>query len=248
MKTAKTLLVALDDSAEPTSVLPVARGLADLVGATVDVLHSAKGLPLAATIVKRAVDESACLIAMGSRVGPESGALASVVEDVLRSAACPVVLVGSTRPGEPWSLHHLLLPHDGTPTSANAVAPAVDLAVRAGAELLVLHVASTAAARFDEPGTLKTPRYVDQPHHEWSAWEDEFLARVRGLSQPAARAKIRLALATGDIATAVVDCARHNDVDLIALAWRGALDDDRAKTIRRVIRETDAPVVVYRAA
>lgn len=248
MTTVKTLLVALDDAAEPTSVLPVARGLAGLVGATLDVLHSANGPPAASTIVKRAVDDSASLIAMGSRVGPESGALASVVEDVLRSATCPVVLVASTGPREPWSLHHLLLPHDGTPTSANAVAPAVALAARAGAELLVLHVAAAAAARPEEPGTFKAPRYVDQPHHEWSAWEDEFLARVRGLSEPAAHAKMRLALATGDIATAVVDFARDNEVDLIALAWRGALDDDRAKTIRRVIRDADAPVVVYRVA
>ena len=50
---------------------------------------------------------------------------------------------------------------------------------------------------------------------------------------------IRLALAQGEAGSAIVDFARQNDSDLIVLGWRGALEPDRARTMRRVIRESD---------
>src|SRR5262249_23654588 len=110
MTRAKTLLVALDDSAEPPAILPLARGPADLVGATLRVLQSQDGAPSSAAIVKRAVDESACFIAMGSRIAAiDADPVGSAVQDVLRSSPCPVVLVSSRRQGEPWALHRLLL-------------------------------------------------------------------------------------------------------------------------------------------
>jgi hypothetical protein len=53
-----------------------------------------------------------------SAAAPPDGpldALGSIVEDVLRTAPCPVVLVPSIRGrGHPWALRQLVLPHDGT--------------------------------------------------------------------------------------------------------------------------------------
>ncbi len=249
MTTNKIVLVPDDGTSEPAALLPIAKGLATLLGGSIDVLNVGDVREqtdlVVAAILKQAVPAS--LIVMPSRMGASGAcALGPVAEGVLRSASCPVVLVGPNRRRASWVLRQLLLPHDGTPTSANAIPPAVDLAARAGAELLVLHVAATAGESPGEPGTFTTPRYVDQPCHEWSAWEEEFLARVRGLAGSSALAKMRLALATGDVGTAVVDCARRNDVDLIALAWRGGLDVDSAQTMRRIIQDTDAPVVVFR--
>ena len=37
---------------------------------------------------------------------------------VLQNAPCPVVLVPPERGATPWHLHHILVPHDGTPAPA----------------------------------------------------------------------------------------------------------------------------------
>jgi nucleotide-binding universal stress UspA family protein len=169
-----------------------------------------------------------------------------VARDVLRRAPCPVVLVPPRCGREAWALRRLLFPHDGTPTTAAAVAPAADLAARAGAELLVLHVATAGAARPCEAGTLVTPRYVDQPQHEWPAWGHEFVERLRGIGRLARGARIRLALAQGEPGPSIVDYATRDECDLIALAWRGGLEPGRARELCRVIRDAGCPAIVFR--
>ena len=58
--------------------------------------------------------------------------------NVLGKAPCPLVLVPPDRGSAPWHLHHVLLPHDGTPSTSAALAPAEEIAEHAGAELLSL--------------------------------------------------------------------------------------------------------------
>ena len=92
---------------------------------------------------------------------------------VLHDSPCPVVLVPPERGATSWHLEHVLVPHDGTPSTSAALQPAAELAERGHAELLVVHVTDSRAAPA-EPGSLTTPRYVDQPQHEWPAWTTEF--------------------------------------------------------------------------
>ena len=134
----------------------------------------------AAAIVKEAGERHAAMIVMCPQIRTDlrSRALGSVAAAVLRAAPCPVVLVPPARGRKRWALHRLLVPHDGTPTSAATIGPATDLALKAAAELVVLHVATPGAETPAEPGTLVSPRYVDQPQHEWPAWAQEFLARL----------------------------------------------------------------------
>ena len=265
------LLVPLDDSPNGMAVLPVARGLAILNGASVTVIHvgdeafepndptdrmklsaeDVRGLvidhcagPPADAIVREAALRHAALIVM--RSSAETDPLEGVAGDVLERAPCPVVFVPPIRGRLPWELRQLVLPHDGTPTSAAAIAPIADLASRAGAELVVLHIATPDAERPGEPGSFVAPRYLDQPQHEWPAWEQEFLDRVRGLAHPYEIDKIRLVLAQGEAGGAIVEFARHNSSDLIALAWRGSSEPERARTVRRVIRDASCPVIVFR--
>ena len=73
-----------------------------------------------------------------------------------------------------------------------------------------------------------------------------FLERVRGLGYPANIEKIHLVLAHGEASDAILEFARSNASDLIALAWRGRLEPERAQTIRRVIRDASCPVIVFR--
>jgi len=275
MTSAQTVLVPLDGSVRATAALPVARGLAELFHATLAVLHVSeetlesaalvdrmklssqdlRGLVVdqrtgaaAARIVQEATERRAALIVMcpRTRMDARPRTFGSVAEAVVRAARCPVVLVPPTRGRRDWALRQLLLPHDGTPTSAATIGPATDLASRAAAELVVLHVATAGAERPTEPGTLVSPRYIDQPHHEWPAWTDEFLDRLRAVGRATDGVDIRLALAQGETGSAIVDFARRNDSDLIVLGWRGVLEHGHAQTMQHVIRESICPVIVFR--
>jgi nucleotide-binding universal stress UspA family protein len=275
MTTARTMLVPLDGSVHATAAIPVARGLAELCHATLAVLHitddvlassalvdrvklssdDVRGMVVeqrpgeaAAVIVQEAAKRHAALIVMctQTRMEDRARALGSVAEAVLRAALCPVVLVPPARGRKHWRLHRLLLPHDGTPTSAAAIGPATHLASMAAAELVVLHVATPGTERPTEPGTLVSPRYVDQSQHEWPAWAQEFLGRLRAVGRATNGIDIRLALAQGEAGSAIVNFARQNDSDLIVLGWRGSLEPERAQTIRQVIRDASCPVIVFR--
>lgn len=273
MTSPKTVLVPLDGSVRATAAIPVARGFAELLQATVAVLHvsddalapaalvermrlsseEVQGLVVeqrpgaaAAAIAQEASERQAAMIVMCPQIRTDlpSRALGSVAAAVLRAAPCPVVLVPPARGRKRWSLHRLLVPHDGTPTSAATMGPATDFASMAAAELVVLHVATPGAERPTEPGTLVSPRYVDQPQHEWPAWAEEFVDRLRAVGGAREGVKIRLMVAQGDAGSAIVDFARQSD--LVVLGWRGVLEADRARTMRRVIRDTMSPVIVFR--
>jgi nucleotide-binding universal stress UspA family protein len=273
MTSSETILVPLDGSVHATSAIPVAQGFAELLNGTVALLHVTddalsppallerlklscedvhglvvEGRPgaAAAVIAQQAAERHAAWIVMCPQIRTDlpSRALGSVAAAVLCAAPCPVVLVPPARGHKRWFLRRLLVPHDGTPTSAAAMGPATDLASKAGAELIVLHVATPGAERPIEPGTLVSPRYVDQPQHEWPSWAEEFVDRLRAVGRARDGINIRLAVAHGDAGSAIVDFASQSD--LVVVAWRGALEPNRALTMRRLIRDTICPVVVIR--
>jgi nucleotide-binding universal stress UspA family protein len=273
MTSPKTVLVPLDGSAHATAALPVARGFAELLHATMAVLHVSddalaptalvermklsgedmhgcvveqRSGAAAAAIVEEAGERHAAMIVMCPQIRTDlpARALGSVAAAVLCTAPCPVVLVPPARGHQGWALHRLLVPHDGTPTSAATMGPATDFAAMAAAEVIVLHVATPGLAPPAEPGTLVSPRYVDQPQHEWPAWAQEFLDRLRAVGGGRNGVEIRLAVAQGDAGLAILDFARQSD--LVVLGWHGVLEPDRARTLRRVIRDTVCPVIVFR--
>jgi nucleotide-binding universal stress UspA family protein len=273
MTSAKTVLVPLDGSVHATAAIPVARGFGELLHATVALLHvsndaltpaalvermrlSSEDVPgllvehrlgaAAAAIIQEAVERHATMIVMCPQIRTDmrSRALGSVAAAVLSAAPCPVVLVPPVRGRKQWALHRLLVPHDGTPTSAATIGPATELASRAAAELIVLHVAASGDERPTEPGTLISPRYVDQLQHEWPAWAQEFIERLCAVGGAKGGIEIRLAVAQGEAGAAIVDFAQQSD--LIVLGWRGALEPGRARTMQRVIRDTACPMIVLR--
>lgn len=273
MTSAKTVLVPLDGSVHATAAIPVARGFGELLHAPIALLHvsddaltppalvermkiSGEELPglilehrpgaAAAAIIKEAEERHAAMIVMCPQIRTDLRwrALGSVAAAVLRTAPCPVVLVPPARGRKRWALHRLLVPHDGTPTSAATIGPAADLALKAGAELVVLHVATPGTDVPTEPGTLASPRYVDQPQHEWPAWAQEFLARLCAVGGATGGTEMRLAVAQGEAGAAIVGFARQSD--LIVLGWRGALEPGRARTMQRVICDTTCPTMVLR--
>lgn len=268
------ILVPLDGSMHALDALPIARTLAGITHATIHVLHiGERKLPPTELMEKLGLSESAlhgsvldqrsgdpgeqisrasrewkdATIVMCTHAGSPSiaGALGRAAARVLLDAACPVVLVRPERGMRPWELHDVLVAHDGTPSTSACICPAAELTRRAGARLSVLHVAAAAAKPAEEPGTLATPRYVDQRQHEWPAWANEFTERFAH-SCPVDPATLRLALATGEPGAAVVHYAAEHSIDLIVLAWRGSLEHERAAVVKAALKDAPCPIMVLR--
>jgi nucleotide-binding universal stress UspA family protein len=90
------------------------------------------------------------------------------------------------------------------------------------------------------------PRYVDQPQHEWEAWQQEFLDRVRGVGRGAETVHLHLHLDFDKPASAIVRFAVDHQSDLVILAWRGRLERDRALILRAILSAAPCPVLVVR--
>lgn len=272
----RTILVPLDGSEEAANAWPVARAFAALHGARLRALYLSsqtvelRKLPhrlgldeceLRGAIIDQARGSPGSATVRGSREHPSGLVVVSThfeasrgglvlghfLRRLLTGAACPVVLVPRAFDARSFRIEKVLLPQDGTPSMAFAIAPALDLAVRASAMLLVLHVAAAEPPRRIEPGSLRVPRYLDQLHHEWPAWTYEFLDRIERLGRAPAGLRLRMHLACGDPGENIVAFAEEHAVSLIVLAWRGRLDLDRARTLRTVVCNARCPVLVFRS-
>jgi nucleotide-binding universal stress UspA family protein len=267
------ILVPLDGTKQALAALPVARVLADIERAGLCILHVGErklpaeelrnrlggggpvldGLSIDVRIgapaieipqVARAINPLA--IVMCKHSGTERGKmLGRTATKVLHDAPCPVVLVPPERGAMPWHLHHVLVPHDGTPTTSAALRPAAELAERGRAELLVVHVTGVRAAP-TEPGSLTTPLYVDQPQHEWPAWAGEFVKRLASVCH-LNHAHVRVFLAHGETAAEIQRLSENQSTDLIVLAWRGRWEAERATTLKNILRDVPCPTMVVRA-
>jgi nucleotide-binding universal stress UspA family protein len=267
------ILVPLDGSEQALAALPVARALGESERAALHILHIdeheptgeelrrrlGRKLPMlcsftidirggtpAAEILRVAREMKPRLIVMCRHSSTEPGKmLGRTAMKVLHDAPCPVVLVPPERGATPWHLHHVLVPHDGTPTTSAALQPAAELAQRGRAELLVAHVANVRTAPV-EPGSFTAPRYLDQPQHEWPAWTSEFIKRLACVC-PLGHLHVRILLAHGDPAAEVLRVSKQQSTDLIVLAWRGRWEAPRAATLKNIMREAPCPIMVVRA-
>jgi nucleotide-binding universal stress UspA family protein len=266
------ILVPLDGSKQALAALPVAKVLGEIERAALHILHVGEheragedlrsrlgrdapvldgftidarvGTP-AVEILQVAGEIKPRLIVMCRHSGAERGKmLGRTAMKVLHDALCPVVLVPPERGAIPWHLHHVLVPHDGTPTTSAALPPAAELAQLGHAELLVVHVTNIRAAPV-EPGSLTTPRYVDQPQHEWPAWASEFMNRLACVC-PLDHLHVRILLAHGNPAAEILRMSEKQSTDLIVLAWRGRWDAPRAATLKNILREAHCPIMVVR--
>jgi len=266
------ILVPLDGSQQALAALPVAKVLGEIEGAALHILqvgeHELAGEKLrsrlgreapalngftidarvgtpAVEILQVAKEVKPRVIVMCKHSGGERGKiLGRTAMKVLHDAECPVVLVPSERGARPWHLHHVLVPHDGTPSTSAALQPAAELAERGRAELLVVHVTDIRVAPA-EAGSLTTPRYVDQPQHEWPAWTSEFVYRLACIC-PLGHLHVRMLLAHGDTAAEILHLSERQSTDLIVLAWRGIWEAPRAGTLKHILREAQCPVLVAR--
>ncbi|XXX75955.1 universal stress protein [Sorangium sp. So ce134] len=176
----------------------------------------------------------------------------------LESAACGVVVIG---PATQTSsrIERILLPLDGTPSTAAAITPAGELARRLGAELDIVMVGGASPRRADddappvstpapsEPGAMVAPLYVDQPQHEWPAFTEEFLARfLSAIGHCPHDVATRFFLGKGEPAAEILRLAGQLASDLVVLVWHGQLEDHHGGVFRDVLCGAPCPVMVLR--
>jgi nucleotide-binding universal stress UspA family protein len=268
------ILIPLDGTEQALVALPVAKRLAELYDATLHVVHVTREVTPPADVLDRIGITGAELrgSVLETREGDPDAGIVEAAEElkpafvvmsthsvapigercvgatalaVLKGAPCPVVLVRPERGVAPFTLRRILLPHDGTPITSAAIGPAAELARKAGAELHVLHVASPGSLPPEESGALISPRYTDQPQHEWPAWAQEFIERVASVT-PLHEIQIRLSLAHGVPGDEIVRFAREHASDLVVLAWHGEWEGVHAATVKAALASGAPPAMIIR--
>jgi nucleotide-binding universal stress UspA family protein len=214
------------------------------------VLDRSTGEPVEA-ILRSARERRSPLVVMGTHgwTADPTMLLGHVAEGVLRAARVPLLLVNSASaerlPVEVPPLLHILLPLDGTRFAAEPLGPIVRPLAQGGATFDVLHVVSEKPGTAQESDIFTVPRYMDQPYHEWQEWRREFGSRFL---HPHAIEARGIHVYVGEAGESIVRAARDLDSHLIVLAWKGAHDADRARTLRAVLRAAPCPVLVVRTA
>jgi nucleotide-binding universal stress UspA family protein len=218
----------------------------------------AEGAP-AEVILDVAAREGATLIAMTThgRGGLARWAMGSVAEKVARAANIPLLLVRSFRrtpqgdlePAAPAELPfgRILVPVDGSATSTAAIGPAEKLGLLYGSEALVLHV----RAPYIPEGAIlpgMEAAYPLLPPAPPLAAEDAVTEKAAERFRHAGLRARRLSV-EGDAASAILDIAAAEQVDLIAMGTHGRSGFRRwalGSVAERVLRSTEAPLLLVR--
>ena len=176
----------------------------------------------------------------GHHVGPDC--FGSVTGAVLVGTPDRILLVAE-RDEQPWKIRRVLLAHDGTPSSDLATAPAAEVAQRAGATVIAIHVAARGEKYSEEPGSMPAPRYIDQPQHEWPSWASEFMNRMLALGAPPSSVSFQLVVTGGQAGSEVAQVSRERQADLVVMAWHGKWDAPQSAT-KVVVRSAGCPVLL----
>lgn len=169
----------------------------------------------AGEIAEAAADRRTALVAMATHgySGLRRWAPGSVAEQIVRASRAPVLLVRGidrlTPP--PHCLRRILVPLDGSDFARQALPPALDLAVGAGAELIALQSVAPSIEEY-----IGAPALVDQRVELCGQLARAYAARS-GLPS-AARAPIVPVVTVGPAANAIVEEAERRHADLIVMA------------------------------
>jgi nucleotide-binding universal stress UspA family protein len=270
---APKVLVAWDGSFAAATALPVAEVVAAQLGAEVEALYVASnakdhdergpllvrqakrlgfGLRLAtgdaADEIVRWTEEPAIVLVALTTHGRDLDVgyrLGGVAGKIVARAKRPVLIVKPEAATTGRGLRRLLVPLDGTPKTASALRPVMEIAAALGAAIDLLYVASPAQKPPEERGSVTAPRYVDQAHHEWPEWAAEVVDRLAtccaGCPQDV---PVRIFLAQGEIGDEIARFAIAQQADAIVLVRRSRFQPERAKVIRSVLRQTGCLMII----
>lgn len=166
---------------------------------------------------------------------------------LMQRATIPILVIRAAMrrpPGPEWRPQRMLVPLEGAPLADCVIKEVFDVARELGLDMDILHIATAGKRPPLETGTFGSPRYLDHPHYDWPAWSEEFLYRFYSYLHP--QAKLRLFHRRGRPDTVALQFASENGADLIAMSWRGLLQDRQATTVRGILARAELPVLLIR--
>lgn len=216
-------------------------------------VHLRLGEPAAGILdMARAPDSQLIVLTTHGRVVEHGRHLGRVAEAVIAATSRPILLVRPEAVAVPTpataAIQSMLFPLDGTPTTFSALRPATDLACRLHTAVDLLYVVSPGQSIPAEPGSIRTPCYVDQPQHEWPQWSREATERLITQAGCPNGVPARAFLAFGDVGAEVLRFADEYKEDIIVLVRRSHLEPERARVLRAVLDHTPCPVLLLAAA
>ena len=154
--------------------------------------------------------------------------------------------------------NRILIPHDGSEMSDNALNHAIFLSKISGAEILILHVIEH-IHNVDSSTLLATSKEGGQERDIERAKEQDFEIRVEGgvrqmidekmkfCEQAGVKSKVSYRLQTGKAVEEIIKLSEEMDVDLIVMASRRVHSLTRSllgSTTRKVIDRVENPVLI----
>lgn len=245
----RRIVAAVTDDSAARAVLRAAVAVCGLFSATAEAMHVAEAPGEDAALAQAAreaeieltttsgqpIEQIAAVagrqdvvaLVLGARGRPADGRPAGrTALALLESIQKPLLVVtGETVFEAP--VRRVLVPLDGTQTSAAALEEIVGLASAAAVEVVVAHVRQRRAL----------PAFNDHLPHEVRAWSEEFLARH-------CPAPADLELRVGDPDEHLLDICRRSGCDLVALGWAQNLGAGHAAVVRRMLEETPVPLLL----
>jgi nucleotide-binding universal stress UspA family protein len=271
-RTIQAVVTFLDGTTVAKATLAVARRLAEIEGATLHIAytgeqnqqareaveelglgaHELQGLVFehltespGEGLLKLVGELSDALVVLATRTENDAEEdFGTVALAMLGRAPDCLVLVAPEQDAHGWRLRRVVMAHDGTPSADHAILPTANLAHRAGAEVIALHVAARSAEKPSEPGSLPAPRYIDQPQHVWPAWAGEFLERMLALGGSPRALNFKLLVTGGQPGSEIAQFARENQADLVVLPWHGKWDEQQSGAVNAVVRRSGCPVLL----
>jgi nucleotide-binding universal stress UspA family protein len=209
--------------------------------------HMVRGLAPAEAIVETASNLSTNLIAMGThgRRGLSKLLLGSVAERVVRTSSVPVLTVRADADIELEKTPRLLVPHDFSETSAEAVRTAASWASVLNGEITVLHVV--------EPVVYPEFYSVD-------VLSDDLMMRLVERSENALRSAAQELLGgvdttvrveVGRAADTIIQQATVDDFDFVVMATRGLSGLEQVflgSVAESVLRRCEVPLLAVPAS
>jgi nucleotide-binding universal stress UspA family protein len=243
------VIAAVDNSLAATPVVRTGAALANLFGATLEVLHveddgdavaaraaETDGLrlrteqgPVAEVLVRAASEPDVVALVVGARSTPAGRRPAGgTALAVATSVDKPVVVVPPD--GRVGPLRRALVPIEADDGPGLAPRAIVEPAQGAQLEVVVLHV-------LDEE---RLPSFTDQPQHETAAWAREFLRRYWPWGIGAVTLETRIGRAE-ELVPVVAD---ETDADIVVLAWAQDLAPHHAPVVESALARGHVPVML----
>jgi nucleotide-binding universal stress UspA family protein len=202
-------------------------------------------------ILKYAGEIDARLIAVASRGASNQGPwpLGNIAAKILRASSIPVLLIrkpaSDQRIAEKKLVNKILAPLDGSKLGEAAIPLATAIAAKTGAEIVLFRVVESVTAFAGPTGEIAW-NFMSSYEANARAPVLSYLDRMKeSLASPA----VSTAVGEGQAAGEIIDYARLNNIDLIAMSTHGRSGVGRwvyGSVAEKVLHSGEEPVLVVR--